>query len=83
MTAQIERNPREGVELDVAAEPQHSERWPWYERVAMVVCYVMLGALSWLIVVPNSGLVPACIAAGLGTGAAIAGHFIEEDRTYL
>ncbi|WP_082575623.1 hypothetical protein [Lysobacter sp. Root667] len=42
MTAQIEREPREGVEL--------AERWTWRDYAAMALSYALIAALAWALV---------------------------------
>lgn len=69
MTAQIEREPRQGVEL--------SRRRQGLERAALTLCFVLMAVLAWALL----SLSPAAcvIAAVLGFVCFVAADFIESE----
>lgn len=80
MTAQIERNPREGVELNSPLRRVLAwlRAWVWARRegLAMIVCYGIVYALA--VAITTQDPVYIGLAAFLGGIAAIVGFCIEQ-----
>lgn len=72
MTAQIEREPRQGCELS-ASLPM-----TWADYLAMTVCYAAVGVLGWAVI--TRATLPAVIAVVVAAIAWIVGAILEGCR---